>query len=59
MILHGLDGNEPEHWQTWLAEQLRAAGREVRYPELPDATQPERLAWLDVLRITLDGLTDG
>ena len=59
MILHGLDGNEPEHWQTWLAEQLQAAGREVRYPELPDANQPERLAWLDVLRTTLDGLTDG
>jgi uncharacterized protein len=59
VIVHGLDGNEPQHWQTWLAAQLRAAGREVRYPELPDADQPQPAAWLEVLRTTLDGLPDG
>jgi len=59
VILHGLHGNEPEHWQTWLAAQLREAGREVRYPELPDVNRPERVAWLGVLRNTLDGLPDG
>ena len=59
MILHGLYGNEPEHWQTWLAAQLQDAGREVRYPQLPDVNQPDRLAWLEVLRTTLDGLTNG
>jgi predicted alpha/beta hydrolase family esterase len=32
VLVHGWQGNEPEHWQTWLAAQLDAAGREVRYP---------------------------
>ena len=28
VIIHGWQGNEPEHWQTWLAGQLTAAGRD-------------------------------
>lgn len=58
VILHGWQGNEPEHWQTWLAARLREAGREVRYPDLPDADTPTLGPWLDVLRATLDGLPD-
>ena len=58
VILHGWQGNEPEHWQTWLAAQLAEADREVRYPELPDADQPERGAWLAALKSTLNGLPD-
>ena len=56
VILHGWQGSEPEHWQSLLAEQLRADGREVRYPELPDKDLPRVAAWLDALRSTLDGL---
>jgi len=40
VILHGLDGNGPEHWQVWLTAQLTEAGREVRNPDLPDAAAP-------------------
>jgi hypothetical protein len=59
VILHGLDGNEADHWQTWLAEQLQAVGREVRYPQLPDSDQPRPSVWLSVLQATLGGLRDG
>jgi hypothetical protein len=58
VILHGWQGSGPDHWQSWLAEQLRAAGREVRYPDLPDAEQPRLDAWLTALRATLAGLPD-
>ena len=49
LILHGLGGSGPDHWQTWLAEQLRADGETVRYPFLPDALEPRLGAWLEAL----------
>jgi predicted alpha/beta hydrolase family esterase len=58
VILHGWRGDEPGHWQSWLAEELAAAGREVRYPVMPDADTPERESWLCALRGTLTGLPD-
>ncbi|MEP7020170.1 MAG: alpha/beta hydrolase [Pseudonocardiales bacterium] len=58
VILHGWQGSGPEHWQSWLAEQLRAAEREVRYPELPEAGNPTLAGWLATLRETLEGLPD-
>lgn len=58
VLLHGWYGSGPEHWQTWLAEQLRAAGREVRYPVLPDPETPTLLAWHAALLDALDGLPD-
>jgi serine hydrolase len=58
VILHGWHGCGPDHWQTWLAEQLGAAGREVRYPDLPAAEQPTLDGWLGALLDTLDGLPD-
>jgi len=56
VIVHGWQGNEPDHWQTWLATQLAEAGRDVRYPTLPDADTPQLPAWLAALADTLDGL---
>jgi predicted alpha/beta hydrolase family esterase len=58
VILYGWQGSGPDHWQTWLAGQLREADREVRYPELPDADHPELAAWLGALREALAGLAD-
>ena len=49
LILHGLGGSGPEHWQTWLAHRLGDAGHAVRYPELPAADAPRLAAWLDAL----------
>jgi predicted alpha/beta hydrolase family esterase len=58
VILHGIDGSEPGHWQRWLETQLRQAGREVRFPELPDNSSPELDPWLTALSGALDGLPD-
>lgn len=45
LILHGWQGSQGPHWQRWLAPQLRAAGCDVRLPELPDALTPSLGAW--------------
>jgi predicted alpha/beta hydrolase family esterase len=58
VILHGIDGNGPDHWQVWLTQQLRDAGREVRNPDLPNAAAPVLDEWLATLRDTLKGLPD-
>ena len=58
VLVHGWQGNEAEHWQTWLAARLAEAGREVRYPALPDPHTPQLGAWLAALQTALDGLPD-
>jgi hypothetical protein len=49
LILHGLQGSGPDHWQTWLAAQLRERGERVSYPDLPEPDSPRLDAWLEVL----------
>jgi predicted alpha/beta hydrolase family esterase len=58
LILHGYQGSGPEHWQTWLAERLAAAGERVAYPDLPDPHEPSLPAWRAALASELrDGQT--
>ena len=40
LIVHGWHGSGQNHWQTWLANRLAAAGEYVRYPVLPDFDTP-------------------
>ena len=49
LILHGLSGSGPDHWQSWLAERLGERGAEVAYPDLPDADEPRLAPWLAAL----------
>ena len=45
LILHGLAGSGPDHWQTWLAGRLRERGERVSYPHLPDPLDPHPADW--------------
>jgi predicted alpha/beta hydrolase family esterase len=49
LLIHGLEGSGPEHWQSWLATRLSARGLDVAYPSLPDADSPRLELWLDAL----------
>ncbi len=49
LVLHGLGGSGPGHWQSWLAERLRDAGHDVRFPALPDPDEPALGPWLEAL----------
>ena len=59
LILHGLEGSGPGHWQTWLAARLRADNERVAYPDLPDADMPSLAAWHEVLQGELEALPEG
>lgn len=59
LIVHGFEGSGPEHWQTWLAAELRGEGVAVRYPALPDAHAPDPLRWAESLHAELAALAEG
>jgi predicted alpha/beta hydrolase family esterase len=56
LILHGWQGSGPDHWQTWLAQRLAAAGEHVRFPELPDPEYPDASEWAAAIRSELDAM---
>jgi predicted alpha/beta hydrolase family esterase len=63
LVLHGLENHRPEgHWQRLLTSELRRAGHQVLYPQLPDADSPSREGWLEALDAELaiaDEMGDG
>lgn len=59
LILHGWQGSGPDHWQTWLAERLEAAGAHVQYPRLPDCDVPCPDRWAAALHRELRALARG
>jgi predicted alpha/beta hydrolase family esterase len=50
LILHGLGGSGPGHWQSWLARRLELNGSRVSFPDLPDPDDPQPAVWLEALR---------
>jgi predicted alpha/beta hydrolase family esterase len=60
LILHGVENWRPrEHWQWWLADQLRSRGEQVLYPQLPSPSSPALDEWLSVLHGELAQLGTG
>lgn len=56
LLVPGWQGSAPGHWQTWLADQLAAAGRDTRRPDFGDLDRPVLAEWLAALRAALAGL---
>ena len=52
IVLHGLGGSGPEHWQSWLYKELLDAGENVYYPTLPDYDDPHKDEWIQTLEDT-------
>ncbi|MEB3367981.1 RBBP9/YdeN family alpha/beta hydrolase [Saccharopolyspora mangrovi] len=50
LLIHGMTGAGPWHWQHWLAGQLRDQGVQVDAPVLPDPARPDLRRRLPVLR---------
>jgi predicted alpha/beta hydrolase family esterase len=53
-VLHGLDGSGVGHWQVWLVRQLRRAGHDVAFPELPEPSDPDPQAWQEAIETELE-----
>lgn len=59
LILHGYENHRPVgHWHRLLTEQLRDAGTQVVYPQLPAPDDPVLADWLEVLGTELALLGD-
>jgi uncharacterized protein len=56
-ILHGWQGSDAPHWQSWLANTLRELGHTVHFPDLPQRDAPQRDAWLAALHTQHGQLT--
>lgn len=56
LLVHGMTGSGPWHWQQWLAGQLREQGVQVGLPVLPDPDRPMLEKWLPVLRDRLEAV---
>ncbi|ONI85658.1 hypothetical protein ALI22I_28235 [Saccharothrix sp. ALI-22-I] len=50
LILHGLGGSGPAHWQNWLAGELAHHGGSVDLPQFSSPDSPQLSVWLDELR---------
>lgn len=59
LILHGLGGSGPEHWQNWLAGELAHHGGSVDLPRFSSPDEPELSTWLDELRAHLAAMPAG
>ena len=58
VLLPGPIGDQPADWPHWLAGELTAAGREVRWCRPADPDRPELAGWLAGLADALAGLPE-
>ena len=57
LIIHGWQASGPGHWQTWLADRLRAANETVLYPLLPNPDTPVLKEWIEALHFHVSQMT--
>jgi predicted alpha/beta hydrolase family esterase len=53
LIIHGLGGSGPDHWQSWLAQELIERNYEVCYPTFSQFTSPNKQVWMEELNEAL------
>ena len=53
VVLHGFKANPERHWFPWLTTELAHRGIETHIPALPNSTEPDRAAWVDVARAAI------
>lgn len=58
LILHGLGGSGPDHWQTWLYHELIKYGEQAYYPDFPEPDHPIKNDWLERLHMILSEIPE-
>lgn len=48
-IIHGFMASPSHHWFPWLASELEQQGVSVKILDMPDASNPDPIAWQDTL----------
>ncbi|MFF2446655.1 RBBP9/YdeN family alpha/beta hydrolase [Neobacillus sp. NPDC058068] len=54
LIIHGLGGSGPDHWQTWLANELKERNFHVCYPTFSQFDSPDKVVWLKELNSAIE-----
>jgi uncharacterized protein len=58
LIIHGLGGSGPAHWQTWLFHELKQQNFHVCYPIFSNYDTPNKESWLQELSTALQSLPE-
>ncbi|MGH8861039.1 MAG: RBBP9/YdeN family alpha/beta hydrolase [Jatrophihabitantaceae bacterium] len=56
VVVPGWNGSGDGHWQTWLEQELAAAGRASRRPDFADLDRPDLADWRTALRTAIADL---
>ncbi|MEH7120151.1 alpha/beta hydrolase [Neobacillus vireti] len=56
LIIHGLGGSGPDHWQTWLANTLTEKNYQVTYPTFSSFHSPNLRVWLEELHLAVEAV---
>jgi uncharacterized protein len=59
LVIPGWRGSGEGHWQSWLEDELQAAGRDTRRPQVADLDSPVLDDWLRALRAAISDLPGG
>jgi predicted alpha/beta hydrolase family esterase len=54
LIIHGLNGSGPDHWQTWLSHELIEQNHQVFYPTFSNFNSPNKKVWLEELSSAIE-----
>ncbi|MDQ1144628.1 putative alpha/beta hydrolase family esterase [Bacillus sp. SORGH_AS 510] len=58
LIIHGLGGSGPDHWQTWLSQELKQRDYHVCYPTFTNYDTPDKKVWLKELSAAIDSIPE-
>ena len=56
LFLEPWGGSPPEHWQSWLASELKVQHKKILFPRLPSPDYPDFDVWMEHLRSELSGV---
>lgn len=56
LLLHGYGGTHPEHWQSYLKNNLKEKGHDVLFPSFPNSDSPKLDEWIHFLENGLKGI---
>jgi uncharacterized protein len=54
LIIHGLGGSGPDHWQSWLYHELTVRNYPVCYPTFSKFNSPNKKVWLEELSFAIE-----
>jgi predicted alpha/beta hydrolase family esterase len=58
LLIHGLGGSGPQHWQSWLYNELKQRNIHVHYPIFSNYDSPSKDVWLQELASAFENIPE-